>query len=134
MDLLGLRCCATRNVRALATVVAVLFAALLASAELEGAERNAVPIKVLAPRHLPGMDIAAVRTPLGLPNDYKPWLARLPDGQLLMVAFCFGGEPSNELPAGTPYLNGPCFGGLTMADGPGARAKNGQTFMVESLP
>ena len=61
----------------------------------DAAEGGTVPIKVLAAKHLPGDDIGAVRTPLGIPNDYKPWIARLPNGQLLMVAFCFGGLPSN---------------------------------------
>ena len=30
---------------------------------------------------------------LGIPNDYKPWLVPLKNGQLLLVAFCFGPYP-----------------------------------------
>jgi hypothetical protein len=49
-------------------------------------------------------NIAAVRTPLGIPNDYKPWLTRLGGDKLLMVAFSYGGVPHNKLPKGKPYL------------------------------
>jgi hypothetical protein len=39
---------------------------------------------------LAGADVPAERVPLGIPNDYKPFLARLKSGDLLAVAFCFG--------------------------------------------
>ena len=67
------------------------------------------PIKVVHPRLLPAQDIPATRTPLGIPNDYKPWIVQQPNGELMIVAFCFGGEPSNKLPAGTPYLERAVF-------------------------
>ena len=51
------------------------------------------PIKVFNPRLLPGGDIPAVRTPLGIANDYKPWVVRLDGQALLMVAFCYGPLP-----------------------------------------
>jgi len=70
---------------------------------------EAPPIVVAAPRKLSADPIPAQRTPLGLPNDYKPWIAQLPSGELLVVAFSFGGIPSNELPPGTPYLERAVF-------------------------
>ena len=45
------------------------------------------PIKVLHADRLPAADIAAERIPLGIPNDYKPWIAKLNSGELLIVAF-----------------------------------------------
>ena len=50
-------------------------------------------IEVLKPKSLPGQSIAVVRTPLGIPNDYKPFATRLGSGDLLVVAFCFGPIP-----------------------------------------
>ena len=54
------------------------------------------PIKVVNPKRLPGRDIRARRVALGIPNDYKPWIAKLKNGQLLIVAFCFGPVPDQE--------------------------------------
>ena len=51
------------------------------------------PIEVLAPQALPPGSIPAARTPLGVPNDYKPWIVQLQNGQLLVVAFWYGGDP-----------------------------------------
>ncbi|MBS0262713.1 MAG: exo-alpha-sialidase [Planctomycetes bacterium] len=67
------------------------------------------PIPVVNPQRLTTRELPAVRIPLGIPNDYKPWVARLSNGDLLLVAFCFGGEPSNKLPPGTPYLERAVF-------------------------
>jgi len=80
--------------------------------------QSRLPIKIVNPRQLPAGDVPAVRTRLGIPNDYKPWIAKLKNGQLLVVAFSFGGVPSNKLPSGTPYLERAIFwrsddGGLT---------------------
>ncbi|HUY89439.1 MAG TPA: sialidase family protein [Pirellulales bacterium] len=61
------------------------------------------PIKIAFPKTLAADELSASRTPLGLPNDYKPWIVQLKSGELLIVAFCYGGTPSNELPAGEPY-------------------------------
>jgi hypothetical protein len=66
-------------------------------------------IQIVNPRVLPADDLPAVRAPLGIPNDYKPWIVRLKNGELLIVAFCYGGEPSDKLPAGTPYLERAVF-------------------------
>jgi len=67
------------------------------------------PIPVVSPQKLPASPIPARRTTLGIPNDYKPWIARLKTGELLVVAFSFGGVPSNELPPGSPYLERAVF-------------------------
>ena len=48
------------------------------------------PIKIVNPKLLTGDDVPAVRTPLGIPNDYKPWIVPLKNGELLIVAFCYG--------------------------------------------
>ncbi|MDP6555808.1 MAG: sialidase family protein [Pirellulaceae bacterium] len=73
------------------------------------ADETSRPIKVLNPHRLPGKPIAAVRTPLGISNDYKPWITRLDGDKLLLVAFSYGGVPHNKLPAGTPYLERAIF-------------------------
>ncbi len=88
-------------------VLAVLVCGLPAA--LQAGNKKTTPILVANPQRLPAEPIAAERTPLGIPNDYKPWLAKLKNGQLLLVAFSFGGKPSNELPAGTPYLERAIF-------------------------
>ncbi len=48
-------------------------------------EREAVVIR--NPRFLPASPIPGERIPLGESDDYKPCLARLPDGELLLTAF-----------------------------------------------
>lgn len=89
---------------------ALLLASLIACETLLGnpawpGENSSAPrpIKIAFPKLLAADDVAAIRTPLGLPNDYKPWIAELKSGQLLIVAFCYGGAPSNKLPQGEPY-------------------------------
>ncbi len=67
------------------------------------------PIEIVNPKVLAPAAVAAVRTPLGMPNDYKPWIVQLKNGELLVVAFCFGGVPSDKLAAGEPYLERAVF-------------------------
>ena len=50
-------------------------------------DHSKTPIRVCNPRRLPGWSIEAERIPVGRPGDYKPSMALLPDGSLLMVAF-----------------------------------------------
>ena len=63
---------------------------------------NSVPIQVRNPRRLPTWTIECERIPVGCPADYKPSLALLPDGQLLMVAFHavvpYGDKDFHEVP------------------------------------
>jgi len=73
------------------------------------ANETSLSIKVLNPRRLPDKPILAARTPLGISNDYKPWIARLDGDKLLIVAFSYGGVPHNKLPKGTPYLERAIF-------------------------
>ncbi len=54
------------------------------------------PIRVLNPRRLAVSEIPARRTPLGIPEDYKPWIVRLRDDSLLIVAFHAGRDPVRE--------------------------------------
>ncbi len=44
-------------------------------------------IRIENPRNLPAAGIACERVPLGEPGDYKPCVAQLPDGELLLTAF-----------------------------------------------
>ena len=46
-----------------------------------------VEIGIESPRELAGQRITGERVPVGVPGDYKPCIARLPDGRLLVVAF-----------------------------------------------
>lgn len=46
-----------------------------------------VEIGIESPRALAAQLIAGERVPVGVPGDYKPCIARLPDGRLLLVAF-----------------------------------------------
>ncbi len=97
-----------RNCRLIASFILLVVVVPVGTAA--GADESSVrPIKVLGARRLPKQEIAAMRTPLGIPNDYKPWLTRFDGDKLLMVAFSFGGVPSNELPKGEPYLERAVF-------------------------
>lgn len=96
------------------------------------------PIKIVHPKVLTGDDIPAVRTPLGIPNDYKPWIVQLKSGDLLIVAFCFGGQNSNELPKGTPYLERAVFwrspdGGKTWSERDERPDIHGREFALTCL-
>ena len=73
------------------------------------ADETSLSIKVLNPHRLPDKPILATRTPLGIPNDYKPWITRLDGDKLLIVAFSYGGVPHNKLPKGMPYLERAIF-------------------------
>ncbi len=53
-------------------------------------ELSTKPIAILNPRVLASDSVPAVRVPLGIANDYKPFITRLKSGALLAVAFCFG--------------------------------------------
>ena len=54
------------------------------------------PIRIVNPKRLAAAPVPAWRVPLGLPNDYKPFIAQLANGELLVVAFCFGSLPGLE--------------------------------------
>jgi len=76
-------------------IVDIMMAAiLLFSTSIEAAEPStAKGIVILKPKRLSGTEITAMRTPLGIPNDYKPFITQLKSGDLLTVAFCFGPIP-----------------------------------------
>ena len=61
----------------------------------EDASSASRPIKVYKPKKLPADPIPAKRTPLGVPEDYKPWIVKLNDKQLIVVAFHAGRNPVN---------------------------------------
>ena len=68
----------------------VSFVALISVGLAHGDEPTARPIRIVNPQTLLGDETPAVRVPLGIPNDYKPFIAQLGNGELLVVAFCFG--------------------------------------------
>lgn len=45
------------------------------------------PVRVLNPKAIGKTQLVSERIPIGIPEDYKPCIARLPDGELLLVAF-----------------------------------------------
>jgi len=55
-----------------------------------------VPVRVNNPRRLPGWKIEAERIPIGRPGDYKPSLALLASGELLMCTFSSSGPLDEE--------------------------------------
>ena len=75
---------------AIASAVSLLAAAATVTAGEPSTRRG---ITVLNPKALSGAEVHAVRTPLGIPNDYKPFITQLKSGDLLTVAFCFGPIP-----------------------------------------
>ncbi|MEC7565053.1 MAG: sialidase family protein [Planctomycetota bacterium] len=54
------------------------------------------PVLIKNARRLPSKPISAVRTPLGIPEDYKPWITRLNNGDLLITCFHAGRDPFDE--------------------------------------
>ena len=52
-----------------------------------GALQSADPVRVVNPKAIGKTQLDSERVPIGIPEDYKPCIARLPDGELLLVAF-----------------------------------------------
>lgn len=62
----------------------------ISSGPLCGTEPQSRAIHIVNPQAFVHSQISAERVPLGIPNDYKPFVAQLASGNLLVVAFCFG--------------------------------------------
>ncbi len=77
-------------INARSTILLTVCASLWGMRPAGADEPAARPIQIVNPQSLAAETIAAVRMPLGIPNDYKPFLTRLKSGELLVVAFCFG--------------------------------------------
>ena len=60
-------------------------------------DRRTLPVRVNHPRRIPGWSLPAERVPFGL--GYKPSMALLPDGRLVLVAMV-APPPDEELPDG----------------------------------
>ncbi|MDP7276977.1 MAG: sialidase family protein [Planctomycetaceae bacterium] len=119
---------------ALASVALVISQRAMPAADV----RTNLPIKIYQPKRIKVRTLPAVRTPLGIPNDYKPWLARLKNGDLLVVAFCFGKIPSNKLKKGVPYIERAIFfrssdGGKTWGPREERRDIHGREFALTVL-
>ncbi|MCH2371421.1 MAG: glycoside hydrolase [Pirellulales bacterium] len=54
------------------------------------------PVLIKKSKLLSAKPISAVRTPLGIPEDYKPWITRLNNGDLMITCFHAGREPFDE--------------------------------------
>ena len=52
-----------------------------------GALQSADPVRVVNSKAIGKTQLVSERVPIGIPEDYKPCIARLPDGELLLVAF-----------------------------------------------
>jgi len=74
-------------------VILVSLAAHAAADEAAPARDDVIVVK--NPTRLPG-GVPCTRFPLGVPDDYKPWIAQLAGGQLLIVAFHQYQRPLNE--------------------------------------
>ena len=44
---------------------------------LTATENRDAPVLIKNPKRLPSAPITADRTPLGIPEDYKPWITKL---------------------------------------------------------
>ncbi|MFP6703863.1 MAG: hypothetical protein VB861_19095, partial [Planctomycetaceae bacterium] len=66
------------NVRTCRFAVIILGVGLFTAAPVASAAEPStrLGITVLGPRSLPAKGLSAVRTPLGIPNDYKPFVTR----------------------------------------------------------
>jgi hypothetical protein len=102
----------------------------------DGRPYGDLPIKVVNPSNLPPGDIPAVRTPLGIPDDYKPWIVQLKNRELLIVAF---DQEKIPLPSGNRFSERAVFwrskdGGRTW--GPREERKDlpGREFSLNRMP
>ncbi|HIN95003.1 MAG TPA: hypothetical protein EYN03_05105 [Planctomycetes bacterium] len=57
---------------------------------------KSLPVRIFQPQKFAGSPVPAVRTPLGIPEDYKPWITKLKNNQLLIVCFHAGRNPMKE--------------------------------------
>ena len=46
---------------------------------------DSLPVKIFQAKNFSSTPVPAIRTPLGIPEDYKPWMAKLKNNQLLIV-------------------------------------------------
>lgn len=60
---------------------------LMSSAVTANAQDRSIPISIHQPQRLSGEPGPCERVPLGEPDDYKPCVAKLPGGELLLTAF-----------------------------------------------
>ena len=61
-------------------------------------------ITIRNPSSIPSDSLPVRRIPLGLPGDYKPMVAKLSSGELLLTAFC-GHDIERCLPTGQPMMH-----------------------------
>lgn len=102
----------------------------------EGRPNSDLPIKVVNASNLPPGDIPAVRTPLGIPDDYKPWIVQVKNKELLIVAFHQEMIPSEQ---GRRYSERAVFwrskdGGRTWGPREERKDMPGREFSLNRMP
>ena len=75
--------CPLRSLVLAATAATAVTAVGCGSGNLQSAD----PVRVLNPKALGKTQLVSERVHIGIAEDYKPCIARLPDGELLLVAF-----------------------------------------------
>jgi hypothetical protein len=75
------------SIRVIAFVVAVAAGIVVPCGQSLLAVEQSEDILVLGRKSLPADQVPCQRIPLGMPDDYKPCVARLPDGTLLLTCF-----------------------------------------------
>lgn len=73
---------------------------LLAATQCDPSHLPSLPVRVDQPRSIKAWELPAERISVGVPKDYKPNMALLSDGRLVMVAVF-----EVDLPNGTYYFN-----------------------------
>ncbi|MBM3460164.1 MAG: hypothetical protein FJX77_16715, partial [Armatimonadetes bacterium] len=68
-----------RRVAVISAMISLLFVTVSTGGAQPG-DSGSRPIRIVNPTRLRPDPIPAERTPLGLPNDYKPWITRLKNG------------------------------------------------------
>ena len=81
--------------------------------------------EIANPKSLPADKLDCERIPLGEPDDYKPCIAQLPDGELLLTAF------HQHKRDGTRFWSRRCCSARRTAAGPGRR-RNSSTCSAAS--
>ena len=71
------------------TTVILTLALIGSSAIAVEKSTSKLPIKIVGAKRFAKDDVPAVRTALGIPDDYKPWITKQKNGDLLVVCFHF---------------------------------------------
>ncbi len=116
------------------TVAAFAFASIAVSVTASAAdEPYESTIPIVNGKEFKAKEIACIRHPLGIPNDYKPWLAQLKNGDLMIVCFCFGPYPNVEGYVERAVFWGSKDGGKTWSERQERQDIHGREFSLNVL-